>query len=49
MLLKSSELKKGRGGGDKELIDWRFSGGFGYEIREKASPAKFTDTVSASL
>lgn len=23
-------------GRDKELIDWRFSGGFGYEIREKA-------------
>lgn len=31
-------------GRDKELIDWRFSGGFGYDIREKASPAKVTDT-----
>lgn len=31
-------------GRDEELIDWRFSRGFGYEIREKASPAKFTDT-----
>lgn len=33
-------------GRDKELIDWRSSGGFGYEIREKASPAKVTDTSS---
>ncbi len=31
-------------GRDKELIDWRFSGGFGYEIREKASLAKVTGT-----
>lgn len=33
-------------GRDKELIDWRSSGGFDYEIREKASPAKVTDTSS---
>lgn len=32
MLLKSSELRKE---GDKELIDWRSSGGFGDEIRGK--------------
>ena len=31
---------------DKELIGWRFSRGFGYEIREKASLAKFTVTAS---
>lgn len=31
-------------GRDKELIDWRFSEGFGYEIREKGSPVEFTDT-----
>lgn len=33
-------------GRDKELIDWRFSGGFSCEIREKASPAKVTATGS---
>lgn len=30
-------------GRDQELIDWRFSGGFGYEIREEASSAEVTD------
>lgn len=38
--VKVFRAEKGR---DKELIDYRFSGGFGYEIREKASTAKFTD------
>lgn len=27
-------------GRDKELIGWRFSGGFGYEFRDKASHSK---------
>ncbi len=35
---------RAEGGRNKELIDSRFSGGLGYEIRERASPDKFTDT-----
>lgn len=31
-------------GRDKELIDQRISGGFGSEIRDKASLVKVTDT-----
>jgi len=31
-------------GRDKELIDLIFSGGFDYEIRDKASPNEFTAT-----
>lgn len=31
-------------GRNKRLISWRFSEGFGYEIRERGLPVEFTDT-----
>ena len=35
-------------GSDEELMDWRFSGGFGYEIRAR-SPWKVSELISQVL